>query len=367
MSDGDRGAHGEAARDGLTQENVGAPSDQNAPADKGGDGQSDAPEERRASDPPAPNDGGGAGKVPPQHQSPSANDPSKKPSPFDQALKWTDFVIAGAAVGSLATTIIMTVVACHTLTEMKSTDTVTSNAVASLAAMAGSSQNEVNAIGNEVGEIHREADNIGNLVAPAQQSANAATDQLSQLKSAQRPWISVDVKVGGPLRSIAHRQTFLPLTITLTNVGKSPAFYVFGAPRSFLMSDGHTDYVSDLEKWCNVWQNQPHTAMYTKPVLFPGKHTEVFGAAVGFGKDEIEAHLLKEQPAPTIYIYFYGCALYALEQGGDYHRTPFAFRLSHLAPFMGHISQDYSFTPYEDIPAADLIIEEVSTDRIQPN
>jgi hypothetical protein len=66
---------------------------------------------------------------------------------------------------------------------MRSTDIATGNAVASLAGIEETSQNQVAAIGNEVTAIKSEADNTAKLVKPAQQSANAATEGVRSQES----------------------------------------------------------------------------------------------------------------------------------------------------------------------------------------
>jgi hypothetical protein len=100
-------------------------------------------------------------------------------------------------------------------------------------------------------------------IAIAQKSAEAAERSLI---AANRPWIKVDLRVGGPIHYNANGANFT-LIYVLNNIGNSPALNVDVRPRVInFMLNARTELLKDIEGWKKL--DSPIWRGYT---LFPGR------------------------------------------------------------------------------------------------
>jgi hypothetical protein len=76
--------------------------------------------------------------------------------------------------------------------------------------------------------------------------------QIEVMENDQRPWIKVDVKPINSFRFRPDGSGFLPLEITLSNVGRSPAFNIQPGAWGFLFTDKHRDIAQEQQERCST-------------------------------------------------------------------------------------------------------------------
>lgn len=142
----------------------------------------------------------------------------------------------------------------------------------------------------------------------ADRSANAAEATAKaaalQVEVADRPWLSIDVRVNGPITFDSNGAN-MPTLVTFTNTGHSPAA---GLWFTGFLFPGRLDPVAEREKMCSQLQEQAiaNPRLVTE-VIFPGTsppRQEIFTS----GKDKLNVALkqMDGMVAPTLIV----CAAY---------------------------------------------------------
>lgn len=172
--------------------------------------------------------------------------------------------------------------------------------------------------------------------------------QLDEMQAEQRPWVSVEVKIGPKgLKNI--RLAKLDAQVTLTNTGKTPALNVrLAILQLFTENNGQTE-IKAMEKTCDALRNQRPIEM-SGFVLFPGE-TVVLPKIVAGG--------LAKTPTISPYVLsdIAGCIDYMVS--GDRkktHQTRFVYEVATNSPtaerealtFRKDYSPDQLFLDRED-------------------
>lgn len=140
-----------------------------------------------------------------------------------------------------------------------------------------------------------------------------------QLMASQRPWLRVEIDIGGPL-SNTENQTTVTVNIIVTNIGNSPAkevspnvgIYIAALPQR--IGYGHPPAV-DLsdERVCR--QLFPPKPGRDHAILFPNDK-------IGFTHTFFNSRLVVDVPKESrLHMFAYGSAAYKFDTSGGIHRT----------------------------------------------
>jgi len=96
--------------------------------------------------------------------------------------------------------------------------------------------------------------------------------QLTVMEDDQRPWIAVDVKPAGRFVFLPDDSGVLPVQITPSNVGKSPAFNIEPVAWGYLFSRNIND---EQRRRCELVRNRKPSPddVANLSVVFPGQTT----------------------------------------------------------------------------------------------
>jgi hypothetical protein len=161
----------------------------------------------------------------------------------------------------------------------------------------------------------RQAKDTKLSIAVAQKSAEAAERSLI---AANRPWIKVDLRAGGPIHYNDNGANFT-LIYVLKNIGNSPALNVEVRPRviNFLLH-ARTELLKDVEAWKKF---DPRVSF--GPTLFPGEVVDP-KITVFMSHEQIkEATKLLPALNPTII----GSVTYRTGLDNEWHQTGFAVQI----------------------------------------
>jgi hypothetical protein len=187
--------------------------------------------------------------------------------------------------------------------------------------------------------------------------------QLDAQEADQRPWIKVEVDLGGGslLRSDSSHALTLPLDIQVKNVGKSPAFKIRAAVRGFLFTPG-SSVLAEQKRVCDGFKSsRPEIGISdTDLVIFPDEKRptgQIMGmstTAIFFTPQLIDKTLI-ETREKTLDIWAVGCAEYAFGKASEYHQTAFIYHLGHATDADdGSKHLTFRFSPVANIPAREL-------------
>jgi hypothetical protein len=165
--------------------------------------------------------------------------------------------------------------------------------------------------------------------------------QLDEMQAEQRPWLKVEVSVKGNLFP-AGPYFGLPVNITITNVGHSPAFNV--QPFSFLYA-APPAHSSDLEiaqrGFCEkgrrfgIAKPPLDTVLAMGTTMFPGDHDPSWNWSGVFPIATSQQSNLKdvsfmEQGRRVINLWLVGCVDYAFGTPAVHHQTGFIYHVMEI-------------------------------------
>jgi hypothetical protein len=171
--------------------------------------------------------------------------------------------------------------------------------------------------------------------------AFVAYRQTRIMENDQRPWIKVEVEIASPLDFTVGGWGIMRLRLTLTNVGKSPAFNVRLAHWGFLNFEGHNDPHKEQRERCERFRGEPLDNPARGSVLFPGDHLPwdrmggAFTSGIAFPPDEIRKGLVEENGLGHLNISIFGCADYVFSALRQHHQTGFNYSLAQIIPREG--------------------------------
>ena len=94
--------------------------------------------------------------------------------------------------------------------------------------------------------------------------------QLDAMQADQRPWIKVEATADEIIPfNITHGAGAVPFHAKLTNTGKSPAFNVRVFPWTFIVTEGHDDFITEQRERCEKVRTEPIDSWANGYVLFP--------------------------------------------------------------------------------------------------
>jgi hypothetical protein len=154
---------------------------------------------------------------------------------------------------------------------------------------------------------------------------NVMQGQLDEMRLEPRPWLTMDVKIAGPL-------TFSPapkisLNVVLTNIGKSPAFNAWFNTVLFPFSVS-TDVTKEIPQRCAVARQDQlkRQAFHPKQpgyILFPGRHIEEI-REIAMDASEYK-RVLAGNHNNFISVYALLCGDYLLAYSSPIHSTDLVF------------------------------------------
>lgn len=182
----------------------------------------------------------------------------------------------------------------------------------------------------------------------ASNAAAKASDVAEKtLVASQRPWVSFDVEIAGPLM-IEKNGFGLPLKITVKNVGHSPAVGVLPYPVIFVKERQPMDVLEVQKRRCSTVRHPP-----TRPnrsfgyTLFPGGVGITERNTPSNTREELESVLPAISPMIVV------CADYQFTFTTGSHQTMTMYSLIRFDPL--HPGQGFAINPREGlVPAASL-------------
>jgi len=190
---------------------------------------------------------------------------------------------------------------------------------------------------------------LGEQIGAMKRQVSIMESQARIMENDQRPWIKLEVAISGPLQFIPlalqlHEERHLatmPLHITLSNVGKSPAFNIQVGIWGYLIYPGHNDPNRNQTLSCEGIRTQPLDNPARGAVLFPGDSVPwdraggMFTSVVGFTPDEIRKVPADANGQRNLDVWIFGCADYILSDTKTHHQTGFMYRLAQITPREG--------------------------------
>jgi hypothetical protein len=142
--------------------------------------------------------------------------------------------------------------------------------------------------------------------------------QLSVMEDDQRPWIVVDVKPVGRFVFFPDGGGALPVQITPSNVGKSPAFNLEPVAWGYLISEKSNDINQEQRRRCELVRNRKQSPddIADMSVVFPGQtakwHEHAGNIGAGFSGEQFRTHHLTVDGKQVIDFWIFGCVDYML-------------------------------------------------------
>ena len=155
--------------------------------------------------------------------------------------------------------------------------------------------------------------NANNVLANAATEANKLNREL--FAASERPWVLVDVTMGGPI--IFHKGFGMDITLKLTlqNVGHTPAMYVFPA-----LKMDNFEGKKLIKKQSELCQELKHNEyLSTSFMLFPSEKKTVFRKIVW---TQAEMKFFKDGSVLPVVT---GCVDYKMTSRQEHHQTGFAY------------------------------------------
>lgn len=269
----------------------------------------------------------------------------------------------------------------------KSTDTPNSPSHSGKSTLEGS----IDAVANAIGAYHRKRDShdyeqrkadkitvviltITACFAAIAAIAGAISDwiffaQLNEMRADGRPWIRIDAVEPSDLtwlpekfRVSASGWGNMSPRITVSNVGKSPAFAVQAGAWGFVdQKAGGESALVRRRRVCSYFKSG---AVPRGKILFPGQsaspsHDGLGTKGFGLFKEDIESADTITGPdgKSTFTLSVIGCADYLFGDPPKHHQTYFSFSVVRRVAMAGNI-QGYEgrFHVGEDVPANDLVL-----------
>lgn len=166
-----------------------------------------------------------------------------------------------------------------------------------------------------------------NTADAAKKSAEVAEKTLI---ATQRPWLSVNMKIGSDFK-ITEQKATITIKFIVKNVGISPAFNIFINANIHIM-DQKRDPLAEQQKVCRKRQPADNLGY----ILFPNEHF-IQDVTLSITREEIEQHYrnVKEQMGPNkdklppiniinINSAVVGCISYRFAVDESFHKTSFA-------------------------------------------
>lgn len=192
--------------------------------------------------------------------------------------------------------------------------------------------------------VARQSAGAAITAAKAAEKGNRINQQIYAAN--QRPWVSFEVTVGGPLRYDVNGMN-VTLDFTVRNVGRTPALYVFPAPSLHLRREGHRDDLAVQQRLCAQERERPVSQREIGVTVFPGQVVTLPHMIISVSKEEVIAGTLPRTKwlVPIIV----GCINYQSAFEEIRHQTRFIYWLN---------KRDRSQVIEEDgnIPADNLIL-----------
>lgn len=206
----------------------------------------------------------------------------------------------------------------------------------------------LDAIRGQLVEMQNGAEQTRQIITSYQNIATSAA-QLSV--ATQRPWVSADVSLAGPLTYDGNGAN-ISLELLLTNSGHTPALYVWPWIVPYLLKTGR-DPRDEQKVRCDEVRNRPfsHSEL---GVMIAAQQTFPITLTTTIRKDEIEGSRFQtgERVMSPIIV---GCVNYQFTFGErKRHQTGFIYKLDRIKPDQpGHFA---IFPDDGDVPAGRLVL-----------
>ena len=188
---------------------------------------------------------------------------------------------------------------------------------------------------------------------------SAIRGQLDAMQADQRPWIQVDVTVGGEL-DLRAGWGILPLNYKIKNIGRSPATAVRVGAWRFTGKNPFGGLLFDaLDRDCQAFSRRPVVEAEQAWTVFPNDEIPPDGRFESASVGIIPAQVAVEgqaQPNGSIDVpfWFYGCVDYTFGEPAVHHQTGFVFEAYDLVQSLGETAKVALF-PVGQVTDADKI------------
>jgi hypothetical protein len=147
--------------------------------------------------------------------------------------------------------------------------------------------------------------------------------QLNEMRIAQRPWVSADVQIAGPLVFEANGSA-IPLKLTLKNTGHTPATRILAIPILFVREEQPMNFLAIQKRRCEAGQRPAGPSGGIGYTLFPGDTVTEYNTP-SMTREEFGTQ-------PTIVPYVVVCINYQFTFSGENHQTAAMFVLMRVDP-----------------------------------
>jgi hypothetical protein len=147
--------------------------------------------------------------------------------------------------------------------------------------------------------------------------------QLKEMQAAQRPWVSANIQIAGPLVFEANGSS-IPLKITLKNTGDTPATRILAIPRLFVREKQPMDLLAIQKRRCEAGRRPPVPSGGIGYTLFPGDTVTEYNTPT-MTHDEFGS---QQTIAPFIVV----CINYQFTYSGENHQTAAMYTLMRVDP-----------------------------------
>jgi hypothetical protein len=157
----------------------------------------------------------------------------------------------------------------------------------------------------------------------------AIQGQLDEMRTARRPWLTVDTTIAGPLTFAPAPQVWLKFAVT--NIGVSPAMEAW-INATLITLDGKKDAVQEMHKQCTAMRKKNLTAQAgpnARPpgyVLFPNRTLGKDGGVL-LDQAEYDKWQTAHGRAGVIFLDIIVCADYRFSFAPDIHSTDMIYLL----------------------------------------
>jgi hypothetical protein len=195
-----------------------------------------------------------------------------------------------------------------------------------LAAMRGWIHNDTIQLGANVAAIVALLAAVAVFFLPSSQTGtnNPQQSEPQPLVLSQRPWVSADVAIAGPL-FVEHNSPAVRLNITLRNTGNSPATSIIPFPIMTMREQQPLNMLESQTRRCSTLRRPPGPGSGLGYTLFPGGTVTEYNTP-SMAREEIES--IGFNIAPLIII----CINYKFTFSDESHQTATIYLLGRRNP-----------------------------------
>ena len=154
---------------------------------------------------------------------------------------------------------------------------------------------------------------------------NVMQGQLDEMQADDRPWIKTTVQFTAPINFNSPR-TLTQITVTIKNVGNSPAFDVEPVAWGYVMHRNHLDPSENLFSACNIYEPSARLNQSSGYVLFPGDFMS-YTRHISLQPSALKQAIFQFKGKNVVSLFIAGCVGYTSGATADAHKTGFIIQV----------------------------------------